>query len=266
MKTLLAALTATTILTAPVAGWAATIYPLDRATILVASPFDVKVEFNGVVSQADVSVTINGAPASEVLGKDVTFIDKEDGVEASAVRLNDVRVTKPGTYTVVAKAGDQEKSVTWEVYDTPATPAARNVIFLIADGFSMAHRTSARIMSKGMTEGKADGRLHMDDLDRMATIGTSSTHSIATDSANTMSAYMTGHKSRVNALGVYAAAPPTRSTIRRWRISPRPCAARQARRSGSSAHQNCRTRPLPRSSPTPAAVRRRRTSTTRSST
>ena len=59
-------------------------------------------------------------------------------------------------------------------------------------------------MSKGMTEGKANGRLNMDDLDRMAFIGTSSTESVATDSANTMSAYMTGHKTAVNALGVYA--------------------------------------------------------------
>src|SRR5690606_26366225 len=33
---------------------------------------------------------------------------------------------------------------------------------------------------------------------------TSSTSSIATDSANTMSAYLTGHKTAVNALGVYA--------------------------------------------------------------
>jgi alkaline phosphatase len=44
----------------------------------------------------------------------------------------------------------------------------------------------------------------MDDLDHMAFIGTSSTNAIATDSANTMSAYMTGHKTAVNALGVYA--------------------------------------------------------------
>ena len=63
-------------------------------------------------------------------------------------------------------------------------------------------------MSKGMTEGKANGRLAMDDLDHMAFIGTSSTGAIATDSANTMSAYMTGHKSAINALGVYADRTP----------------------------------------------------------
>jgi len=203
MRSLLAILTATTILVPAVAG-AATVYPLDRATILTASPFDVKVEFDGVVAGSDVTVTINGKPAAEVLGKEATFIEKEDGVEASAVRLEGVTIAEPGTYTVVAKAGDDEKTVTWEVYGTSAEPKAKNVIFLIADGLSVAHRTAARIMSKGMTEGKANGRLNMDDLDRMAFIGTSSTESVATDSANTMSAYMTGHKSAVNALGVYA--------------------------------------------------------------
>lgn len=203
MRSLLAILTVTTVLVPAVAG-AATVYPLDRATILSASPFDLKVEFDGVVAGSDVSVTINGKPAAEVFGKEATFIEKEDGVEASAVRLEGVTIAEPGTYTVVAKAGDEEKTVTWEVYGTPAEPRAKNVIFLIADGLSVAHRTAARIMSRGMTEGKANGRLNMDDLDRMAFIGTSSTEAVATDSANTMSAYMTGHKSAVNALGVYA--------------------------------------------------------------
>lgn len=63
-------------------------------------------------------------------------------------------------------------------------------------------------MSKGMTEGKANGRLNMDDLERMAFIGTSATNAVDTDSANTMSAYMTGHKTAVNAIGVYADRTP----------------------------------------------------------
>lgn len=204
MRSLLAILATTTILASPTLASAATVFPLDRATILVSSPFDVKVEFDGVVAEADVSVTINGKPAAEVLGKSFTFIEKEDGVEASAVRLNEVAIATPGTYTVVAKAGDEEKTVTWDVYGTPDAPVAKNVVFLIADGLSVAHRTAARIMSKGMTEGKANGRLAMDDLDYAAFIGTSSTESVATDSANTMSAYMSGHKTAVNALGVYA--------------------------------------------------------------
>ena len=46
--------------------------------------------------------------------------------------------------------------------------------------------------------------LAMDDMPHMALLGTSSVDTIAADSANTASAYMTGHKSSVNALGVYA--------------------------------------------------------------
>src|SRR5262249_49406820 len=43
------------------------------------------------------------------------------------------------------------------------------------------------------------------DMPHMALVGTSGVDSIITDSANSMSAYTTGHKSSVNALGVYVA-------------------------------------------------------------
>jgi alkaline phosphatase len=191
---------------------AATIYPLDRATVLAGSPFDFKVEFSKVVKPEDVKVTVNGADYDSVFGKKANFVaeekGKEDKVLGSALILRDLTIAKAGTYTVEVTAGDEKKTVAWEVYATAAQPKAKNIIFLIADGLSVGHRTAARIMSKGMTEGKANGRLAMDDIPPVAFIGTSSTHSIATDSANTMSAYMTGHKSRVNALGVYADRTP----------------------------------------------------------
>ncbi|HEY9214923.1 MAG TPA: alkaline phosphatase [Ancylobacter sp.] len=202
MRSLLAALAATTCLIS--VADAATVYPLDRATILAGSPFDLKVEFDAVVKPSDVTVTINGEPADKVLGKDVQFVEKEKGFEASAILIRAGAITKPGSYTVEAKAGSETKSVTWEVYGTPATPKAKNVIFFLGDGLSVAHRTGARLMSKGMTEGKANGRLNLDDIPPVAFIGTSATNAIATDSANTMSAYMTGHKTAVNAIGVYA--------------------------------------------------------------
>lgn len=202
MRRILPLLAATTCLVP--AAHAASILPLDRATILAGSAFDMKVEFDGVVVPGDVAVTINGRPAAEVLGQEVTFIEKEPGIEASAIRINAGAITAPGSYTVEAKAGDETASVTWDVYGTPATPVAKNVIFMIADGLSVADRTTARLMSKGMTEGKANGRLNLDTMPSMAFVGTSATNGIATDSANTASAYMTGHKTAVNAIGVYA--------------------------------------------------------------
>ncbi|MBS7543345.1 alkaline phosphatase [Ancylobacter oerskovii] len=206
-KTLLAAaslaLLSSTVLSG--AAFAAdTIYPIDRATILQGSPFDFKVEFDGVVKPEEVKITINGEDYKHVLGKDATFVEKEPGVEASALVLRGASIAAPGSYKVEASAAGKTKTVTWDVYGTPALPKVKNVIFFLGDGMSVAHRTAARIMSKGNTEGKANGKLNMDTLDHMAFIGTSSTDSIAVDSANSMSAYMTGHKSAINAIGVYA--------------------------------------------------------------
>lgn len=210
MRKLILALASATMLAG--AANAATVYPLDRATILVGSPFDFKVEFDTVVKPEDVKVTVNGQDYEAVFGKKAEFVAEEKGDEdkvlGSALILRGLTIAAAGAYKVEVSAGSEAKSVNWDVYPTVAEPKAKNIIFLIADGLSVAHRTGARIMSKGMTEGKANGRLAMDDIPPVAFIGTSSTHSIATDSANTMSAYMTGHKSRVNALGVYADRTP----------------------------------------------------------
>lgn len=210
MRQLLLALASTTMFAG--APQAATVYPLDRATILVGSPFDFKVEFDAVVKPEDVKVTVNGQDHEAVFGKKAEFIAEEKGQEdkvlGSALILRGLTIGAAGAYKVEVSAGGEAKSANWDVYETAVEPKAKNIIFMIADGLSVAHRTGARIMSKGMTEGKADGRLAMDDIPPVAFIGTSSTHSIATDSANTASAYMTGHKSRVNALGVYADRTP----------------------------------------------------------
>lgn len=179
------------------------VYPLDRATIMSGSKFDFKVELPTVVAADGIEVLINGKPYDEVLGAEAEYIEDEDGSGGSTLILRDVSIAAPGSYTVEAKAGDVSKSVEWEVFGTGSEPKAKNVIFFLGDGMTVAHRTAARIISKGNTEGKADGRLAIDDLQYMAFIGTSSQDSIHNDSANTMAAYMTGHKSVVNALGVY---------------------------------------------------------------
>jgi alkaline phosphatase len=68
---------------------------------------------------------------------------------------------------------------------------------------SIANRTAARVLSKGIVEGKYQGKLSFDDMPYTALVGTSGADSLLTDSANSMSAYTTGHKSSVNAMGVY---------------------------------------------------------------
>jgi alkaline phosphatase len=186
--------------------WALTIFPIDRATILAGQRFDFKVEFDRVVNGKDVKITVNGKDFSQVFGREGRLIEKEKGVkpEASAVLVNNVEINTPGRYLVVAEDGAARSSVTWEVYRTVAGGGAKNVILMIGDGMSLGHRTAARILSKGIKEGKYQGALAMDSMPHMALVGTSGVDSVITDSANAASTYTTGHKSSVNALGVYA--------------------------------------------------------------
>lgn len=182
---------------------AQSIYPISRAEILAGARFDFKVEFPGVVNADAVSVSINGQDYRRVLGKAAEFVAREDGKEASSLLLRDVSLQTPGEYTVSASDGTHQRSVTWTVYATPEKRVAKNVILFIGDGFSIGHRTAARILSRGIEDGKIKGKLAMDDMPHMALLTTQGTDSIITDSANAAHAYTTGHKSCVNALGVY---------------------------------------------------------------
>src|ERR1700712_5327376 len=98
---------------------AATILPLDRATILVGSPFDFKVEFEGRRSLGDVRITINGADYRTLLGTEAGFVAAEQGKDGqdlgSAVLLRGVTLAKPGRHGVEATAGNDRKTVTWGV-------------------------------------------------------------------------------------------------------------------------------------------------------
>jgi alkaline phosphatase len=184
---------------------AQTIYPLDRADILAGGKFDLKVEFPGAPAQTAVKVTINGQDASKVLGQTPEFKVEEDGLSHSAYWIRGASFKGAGNYVIEATSGDKSSKVVWKVYATPPKPKAKNVILFIGDGMTIAHRTAARILSKGIKEGRYGGNLAIDDMPHMALISTAATNTIVTDSANSMSAYTTGHKSCNNALGVYCA-------------------------------------------------------------
>ena len=182
---------------------AQTVYPIDRAEILSGAQFDFKVEFPDRVDQSKLKVTVNGEDYAAAFGRAATFIEREDGKEQSALMLRDVTLAKPGSVVVEVSDGTRSRKVTWNVYDT-GPRKAKNVILLIGDGMSLSHRVAARLLSKGIAEGKSFGKLAMDDMPHMALVATAGSDSIITDSANSASAYGTGHKSAVNAMGVYA--------------------------------------------------------------
>ena len=66
---------------------------------------------------------------------------------------------------------------------------AKNVIFFLGDGMGPTTVTAARIYKYG-----EDGQLHMESLPRTARVKTYSNDAQTTDSAPSMSAYMTGSK------------------------------------------------------------------------
>ena len=203
MRTVLAAVAGIAISMAASAGSAQTVYPIDRADILTGARFDFKVEFAGLADPAKISVTLNGKDYAQVFGKAATFVEREAGKDQSALLLRDVLLTEPGTYKVRVTDGVQTRELSWQVYDT-APRRAKNVILFIGDGMSLAHRVAARVLAKGIAEGKAFGKLAIDDMPQMALVATAGSDSIITDSANSASAYATGHKTAVNAMGVYA--------------------------------------------------------------
>lgn len=64
--------------------------------------------------------------------------------------------------------------------------------------------TAARALARKHTSGKYHSLLSFEDFDNLGHVITNSVDSLLTDSANSASSYATGHKSSVNALGVYA--------------------------------------------------------------
>lgn len=181
------------------------ILPVDTAKFWAGAKFDFDVEVSNAKNLENVDVLINGQPAEKVLGEKLTAKDLGNGV--TSYRANGVTFDKTGKYTVSVTANDAAgKSVAtagYEVVKEKAIKRAKNVILFVGDGMSLQARQVARILSKGMTNGKYNDLLAMEKLEHNAVISTSGYDSLVTDSANSASAYATGHKSVVNAMGVY---------------------------------------------------------------
>jgi alkaline phosphatase len=120
----------------------------------------------------------------------------------------DLSFTRPGRHVVTARTSDGARvDATYEVaaWQAPRAGArpAKNIIVLVGDGMGIAHRTAARIVSRGQSYGKTNGPLAMDTLGVTGLVMTSALNATITDSAPGMSAYVTGHKANNNQVGVY---------------------------------------------------------------
>ena len=112
-----------------------------------------------------------------------------------------------GPLVIEARTGDGASAtarLTVERWDAASQARrARNIIFLLGDGMGSAHRTAARLMSRGLHNGRAAGRLAMDTLDVTGMVMTPSLNSAITDSSPGMAAYSTGQKNQNNQSGVF---------------------------------------------------------------
>ncbi|HEX5391668.1 MAG TPA: alkaline phosphatase [Rhodocyclaceae bacterium] len=158
-----------------------------------------------------------------VNGKDVTtqFLRKierqgaglESGTPATSLlygaSARNLSLDKPGRYEVAAtmEVDGKTYSIT-NRYDVAAAPnpkapgAAQRVVFFLTDGTGLPLRTAARLLSKGVLEGRAKDRLAIEKLSSHGVSMTAAFDSVITDSAPGMASLVTGMKQSNNAINV----------------------------------------------------------------
>ncbi len=180
------------------------VLPIDHAKFLAGQKLDFEVEVKDLGAVKSIEVLVNHNPAEKFFAKPAT-VKIDPGV--STYRIDQVSFAKAGPVNVIVNVlsdkGATSREVNYNVVADKAPKLAKNVILYIGDGMSLQARQIARILSKGLTEGKYNDLLEMEKMSNLALITTSGMDSLVTDSANSASAYATGSKSAVNAMGVY---------------------------------------------------------------
>ncbi|PNS18568.1 hypothetical protein CAC42_5107 [Sphaceloma murrayae] len=126
-------------------------------------------------------------------------------VDVTAKAYRRVALYEPGEYQAVLTYYNSSQTVaTWYVRDIDEVRRTKNVLLFIGDGMTTNMISAARLIGHKSINGKYQSLMAMD---KFPVLGHQMTHSIdsfITDSANSASALYSGHKSSVNALGVYA--------------------------------------------------------------
>jgi alkaline phosphatase len=200
---------------------AVAVFPPNGARFLPGQKFDLRVEGRGT-APFSASLTIDGNPVAFTSGSPAGA----DGISSAGYGGFNVRghsLRRPGTHVVSATFADASGvpvTVTSMIavegvgggYDDDGRShggrrsGVKNVIIFLGDGMGVAHRTAARIVRYGVTNGTPNGRLAMDTMPGVALLSTHSFNSIVTDSSPGMACYTTGNHSRNNQEGVWPAA------------------------------------------------------------
>lgn len=190
--------------------WAAPgvrIMPPNRATWLIDQRFDLRVEasgFSNTLTQASFQITINGQDVNRLFPGRATFDAASRSVTLRQISFATPMRNAEIKATITAGQESATTSVRFDVVDFRGkNRPVRNVIIMIGDGMGLAHRTAARILAKGVTEGKANGLLNMDTMPATGLVMTSSLDALVTDSAPGADSYSTGNKANNNQVGVF---------------------------------------------------------------
>ena len=183
------------------------IFPPNGARFLPGQKFDIRVEGKGGAPYT-ASLAINGTPVAFTSGPD----NAVDTAGYGGFNVRGYSLNRPGLYTLTAlfNAGPTgtPTTVTSRITIEPLTGpnfGTKNVIIFLGDGMGVAHRTAARIVSKGVENGAPKGRLAMDTMPGVGLVSTHSLNSIITDSAPGMACYTTGNHFKNNQEGVFPA-------------------------------------------------------------
>ena len=187
------------------------IMPPDDSAFLTGQRFDIRAEAPPGVS-GPLHVTLDGRDISEwnnrshMTGGPIVHRPSPTLTHASAFLSRDWSFPRAGNHTLRATAdGAASREVSFEILAWQGNGSkVRNVILLIGDGMGVAHRTAARIVSRGLTEGRyRNGMLEMDQMQATGLVTTSSLSAMVTDSAPGASCYSTGNKGANNEEGVF---------------------------------------------------------------
>lgn len=117
-----------------------------------------------------------------------------------------VALYEPGHYTATLTYNNGTKTTVadWLVRDLATVRKTKNVLLFIGDGMTTNMITAARLIAHKSVNGRYQSKMAMDKFPVLGHQMTHSLDSFITDSANSATALYSGHKTTVNALGVYA--------------------------------------------------------------
>ncbi|MCK9285918.1 MAG: alkaline phosphatase [Rhodocyclaceae bacterium] len=193
------------------------IMPPTATELFAGQRFDLRVETQLPAATAPrlVALTVNGRPVTRPFLRRIERqgAGAESGTPQSPLlygaSARNLFFDRPGRYEIAAtvEADGVRRRIANRYAVAPAPDprapgAARRVVLFLADGTGLPLRTAARLVSKGVFEGRARDRLALEKMPVHGVSMTASFDSVITDSAPGMASLITGMKQANNALNV----------------------------------------------------------------